>query len=39
MFEYGKMGTLAEDLIKQNYFRVGLCFTLQERWYQRKKLE
>lgn len=39
MFEYGKMGTLSEDLIKQNYFRVGLCFTLQERWYQRKKLE
>ncbi|MBO4489271.1 MAG: hypothetical protein J5741_06440 [Bacteroidales bacterium] len=39
MFEYGKMGTLADDLIKQNYFRIGLCFTLQERWYQRKKLD
>ncbi|MBR4135962.1 MAG: hypothetical protein IKU03_06110 [Bacteroidales bacterium] len=39
MFEYGKMGTLADNLIKQNYFRLGLNFTLQERWYQRKKLE
>lgn len=39
MFEYGKMGTLADNLIRQNYFRIGLCFTLQERWYQRKKLD
>ncbi len=39
MFEYGKMGTLSNDLIKQNYFRIGINFTLQERWYQRKKLE
>lgn len=39
MFEYGKMGTLADNLIRQNYFRIGLSFTLQERWYQRKKLD
>ena len=39
MFEYGKIGTLANDLIRQNYFRFSLCFTLQERWYQRVKLD
>lgn len=39
MFEYGKMGTLANHLVRQNYFRVSLCFTLQERWYQRVKLD
>ncbi len=39
MFEYGKTGTLANDLIRQNYFRFSLCFILQERWYQRVKLD
>ncbi len=39
MFEYGKTGTLANDLVRQNYFRISLCFTLQERWYQRVKLD
>lgn len=39
MFEYGKTGTLANDLIRQNYFRFSFCFTLQERWYQRVKLD
>jgi len=39
MFEYGKIGTLANNLIKQNYFRIGFSFSLQERWYQRKKLD
>ena len=39
LFEYGKTGTLANDLIRQNYFRFSLCFTLQERWYQRVKLD
>lgn len=39
MFEYGKTGTLANNLVRQNYFRVALCFTLQERWYQRVKLD
>ncbi len=39
VFEYGKMGTLANDLIRQNYFRFSLSFTLQEKWYQRMKLE
>ena len=39
MFEYGKTGTLANHLVRQNYFRFSLCFTLQERWYQRVKLD
>ena len=39
MFEYGKVGTLANDLVRQNYFRFSFCFTLQERWYQRVKLD
>ena len=39
MFEYGKMGTMANELVRQNYFRFTLCFTLQEKWYQRMKIE
>lgn len=39
LFEYGKTGTLANDLVRQNYFRFSFCFTLQERWYQRVKLD
>ena len=39
MFEYGQMGTIQNDLIKQNYFKVVLGFVLHEKWYQRVKLE
>ena len=39
MFEYGRSGTVANNLVLQNYFRVALCFILQERWYQRVKLD
>ena len=39
MFEYGIMGTHQHNLIKENYFRFSLHFTLQERWYQRVKLD
>jgi long-subunit fatty acid transport protein len=39
MFEYGKTGTLSNNLVLQNYFRFSFCFTLQERWYQRVKLD
>ena len=39
VFEYGKLGTLVNDLVRQNYFRFTLNFTLQEKWYQRMKLE
>lgn len=39
VLEYGKLGTLLNDLVRQNYFRFTLNFTLQEKWYQRMKLE
>ena len=39
LFEYGKTGTLVNDLVRQDYFRFSFCFTLQERWYQRVKLD
>lgn len=38
-FEYGKLGTLVNDLVRQNYFRFTINFTLQEKWYQRMKIE
>ena len=38
-FEYGKLGTLINDLVRQNYFRFTLNFILQEKWYQRMKIE
>jgi hypothetical protein len=39
MVEFGQMGTLKNDLILQNYFKFSLNFILQEKWYQRVKLE
>ena len=39
VFEYGKTGTMVNELVRQNYFRFTLCFTLQEKWYQRMKIE
>ena len=39
MFGYGRMGSLRNDLIRQDYFKVELDLILLERWYQRVKLE
>jgi len=39
MFEYSRLGTLQRDLVLQNYFKVSFNFILQEKWYQRRKLE
>ena len=39
VFEYGKLGTILNNLVRQNYFRFTINFTLQEKWYQRMKLE
>jgi len=39
MFEYSKLGTLKNNLILQNYFKLSFNFILQEKWYQRRKLE
>ena len=39
MLEYGSMGTHQNNLLQENYFRFSLHFTLQEKWYQRVKLD
>ena len=39
LLEYGVMGTRQHNLIQENYFRISMHFTLQEKWYQRVKLE
>jgi len=39
MFEYCRFGTLKSNLILQNYFKLSFNFILQEKWYQRRKLE
>ena len=39
LLEYGSMGNLKNDLIRQNYVKIGLNLVLVERWYQRVKLE
>jgi len=39
MFGYGRMGSLKNNLIRQDYFKVELDLILLERWYQRVKLE
>jgi hypothetical protein len=35
--EIGQRGTLAEGLIKENYFRISLGFSFYERWFIRSK--
>jgi hypothetical protein len=39
MFEYSKLGTLKNDLILQNYYKLSFNFILQEKWHQRRKLD
>lgn len=39
LFEYGKTGTQANELIREDYFRFSFCFTLQEKWYQKFKID
>jgi hypothetical protein len=38
MFEYSKLGTLKNNLILQDFFKLSFNFILQEKWYQRRKL-
>jgi hypothetical protein len=35
MLEYGKIGTISNNLIHENYLRLSLNFILHEKWYQR----
>jgi len=39
MFEYSRIGTVQNKLVLQNFFRVSFNFILQEKWYQRRKIE
>lgn len=39
MLEYGQTGTILNELIRQNYFKLTLNFILHEKWYQRVRLE
>lgn len=39
MLEYGQFGTLKNNLIRQDYLKVGINVILVEKWYQRVKLD
>jgi hypothetical protein len=39
MLEYGQMGTLKNNLIREDMFKITFNFILHERWYQRVKLD
>lgn len=39
MFEYGKIGNLKQNIISEDYYKLSFNFILQEKWYQRVKLE
>jgi hypothetical protein len=39
MFEYSRLGTLNSNLISHDYFKLTFNFILQEKWYQRRKLD
>lgn len=38
-FEYGKKGTLKQNLIRENYFNFRVGFTLNDKWFQRTKYQ
>ncbi|MDR3327276.1 MAG: hypothetical protein LBT04_03995 [Prevotellaceae bacterium] len=38
-FEYGQFGTTSFDMIKENYFRIGVNFTLNENWFYKPKIQ
>jgi len=37
--EVGRRGTLAGGLVRENYFKIRLGFTLNDRWFQRYKFD
>ncbi|MDR2868295.1 MAG: hypothetical protein LBV46_01990, partial [Bacteroidales bacterium] len=39
MVEYGQMGVTKNDLIRQDVLKLTVSFSLQEKWYQRVKLD
>lgn len=36
-FEYGKIGTQNNNLIKENYYRIGLSLSAKDRWFVTRK--
>jgi hypothetical protein len=38
-FRYGMMGTLRNDLIRENYFRIVLGATINERWFVKRRYD
>ena len=39
VFEYGSMGTTANNLIKEDYFKISFGINFNERWFQKHKYE
>jgi len=39
VFEYGNMGTTADNLIRERYFKFTLNATINERWFMKRKFE
>ncbi|MFD0750883.1 outer membrane protein transport protein [Mucilaginibacter calamicampi] len=37
--EVGRRGTIANGLVRENYFKIRLGFTLNDRWFQRYKFD
>ena len=37
--ELGRRGTLTNGLVRENYFKIRLGFTLNDRWFQRYKFD
>lgn len=38
-FEYGKIGTVKQGLIRENYFNLKIGFTLNDKWFQKTKYQ
>lgn len=38
-FEYGKLGTKDNNLIQENYYRIGLSISAKDRWFVQRKYQ
>ncbi len=38
-FEYGRQGTTDNNLIKENYFKIGLSLSARDRWFVKRKYQ
>lgn len=37
--EYGKKGTLEDNLVKENYFKTSISLTFRDKWFVRRKID